>query len=179
MFQKDTFRLIKNTFNRFFSLLMIVLIGVAFMMGLLSTREIMEKNVDSYADEYHLQDIQLFSSYGFGEDDVRAIEDLEYTDLVFASKMTDAYAESRSGSSHVARIEETERNIGRFMLIEGRMPEAPDEVLMLDNSMNKGSMRTGGTYRLFLDGGDILVQHIQISVIAPESPPSLSSWSRK
>lgn len=155
MFHKDTFRLIKKTFKRFFSLLMIVLIGVAFMMGLLSTREIMEKNVDSYADECHLQDIQLFSSYGFGEDDVRAIEDLEYTDLVFASKMTDAYAESRSGSIHVARIEETERNIGRFMLIEGRMPEAPDEVLMLDNSMNKGSMRTGGTYRLFLDGGDI------------------------
>ena len=155
MFHKDTFRLIKKTFKRFFSLLMIVLIGVAFMMGLLSTREIMEKNVDSYADEYHLQDIQLFSSYGFGEDDIRAIEELEYTDRVFASKMTDAYAESRSGSIHVARIEETERNIGRFMLIEGRMPEAPNEVLMLDNSMNKGSMRTGGTYRLFLDGGDI------------------------
>ena len=150
MFHKDTFRLIKKTFKRFFSLLMIVLIGVAFMMGLLSTREIMEKNVDAYSDETHLQDIQIYSSYGFDEDDIKAIADLDYTDRIFASKAADVYAESRNGSILVARIEETERDVCRYELIDGRMPEAPDEVLMLDNSMNKGSMKAGITYRLFL-----------------------------
>ena len=55
MFHLDTLRLIKRTFNRFFSLLMIVLIGVAFMMGLLSSRPIMEQSVDAYYDKYHLE----------------------------------------------------------------------------------------------------------------------------
>ena len=59
MFNKDTVRLIGKSFKRFFSLLMIVLIGSSFMMGLLSTREIMEKSVDRYNDSYSLQDIQL------------------------------------------------------------------------------------------------------------------------
>ena len=72
MFHKDTFRLIRRTFNRFFSLLMIVLIGVAFMMGLFSTRPIMEKSVDKYFDEMKLQDFQIYSSYGFDDNDVRA-----------------------------------------------------------------------------------------------------------
>ena len=155
MFHKDTFRLIKKTFKRFFSLVMIVLIGVAFMMGLLSTREIMEKSVDTYSDDTHLQDIQVYSSYGFDDDDINAIEELEYTDRIFASKAADVYAESRNGSILVARIEETERDVCRFELIDGRMPESPDEVLMLDNSMNKGSMKTGITYRLFLEDKDI------------------------
>ena len=73
MFHLDTLRLIKRTFNRFFSLLMIVLIGVAFMMGLLSSRPIMEKSVDAYYDKYHLQDFQIYSSYGFDDNDIRAL----------------------------------------------------------------------------------------------------------
>ena len=54
MFRLDTVRLIRKTFNRFFSLFMIVLIGVAFMMGLMSTRTIMEANVEEYDDDMNL-----------------------------------------------------------------------------------------------------------------------------
>ena len=86
MFQKDTFRLIKSTFNRFFSLFMMVGIGVAFMMGLMSTKIIMKSSVDVFNDEYKLQDMQLVSSYGFGEDDVREIKKQDVVEDVFASK---------------------------------------------------------------------------------------------
>ncbi len=89
MFQKDTFRLIKVTFNRFFSLFMMVVIGVAFMMGLLSTKSVMKESVDFYNDEYRLQDVQLYSSYGFGEEDVKAIRKEPYVDRILASRMVD------------------------------------------------------------------------------------------
>ena len=65
MFQIDTFRLIKKTLKRFLSLTLIVLIGVAFMMGLMSNPFIMRKSVDSFDDKYHLHDLQLYSAYGF------------------------------------------------------------------------------------------------------------------
>ena len=85
MFHKDTFRLIKSTFNRFFSLFMIVVIGVAFMMGLLSSRPIMEESVEQYYSEMNLQDFQIYSSYGFNDDDIKAIEKQEYVRECFGS----------------------------------------------------------------------------------------------
>ena len=101
MFHKDTIRLIKKTFNRFISLLMIVLIGSAFMMGLLSTRTIMEDNVDRYADELSLQDIQFYSSYGFCDEDIEALKELECIDEVFASRFRDVYSLSSAGNVSV------------------------------------------------------------------------------
>ena len=107
MFHKDTFRLIKKSFNRFFSLVMIVLIGVSFMMGLLSSRTIMERSVDTYNDEYRLQDIQIYSSYGFDENDVEAIRALDMVEKCFASRMADVYSQKGDEDVLVTRIEET------------------------------------------------------------------------
>ena len=68
MFHKDTLRLIKKTFKRFLTILLMVLIGVSFMVGLLATKPIMHKSVDLYYDEKNFMDVQLFSSYGFNEE---------------------------------------------------------------------------------------------------------------
>ena len=51
MFHKDTLRLIKKTFKRFLTILLMVLIGVSFMVGLLATKPIMHKSVDIYYDD--------------------------------------------------------------------------------------------------------------------------------
>ena len=67
MFNKDTFRLIRKTSNRFLSLFMIVLVASAFMMGLFTNALILRESVDRYNDEYGLQDLQIYSSYGFCE----------------------------------------------------------------------------------------------------------------
>ena len=61
MFNLDTFRLIRNTFNRFFSLFMIVLVSSSFMMGLFSNATILRESVDAYNDSARLQDIQVYS----------------------------------------------------------------------------------------------------------------------
>ena len=155
MFHKDTFRLIKKTFNRFFSLVMIVLIGVAFMMGLLSTRGIMEENVDRYADEYDLQDVQLYSSYGFDVADVKAIASQDVVDKVFPSRFADVYSQTSDGTVLIARIQEVSRTVGRVQLLEGRLPAGDDEVLVLDSGMTKGTYKIGERLTLFLEDSDI------------------------
>ena len=132
MFNKDTLRLIRKTSNRFISLFMIVLIGTAFMMGLLSTRSIMETSVDRYSDEYDLHDLQFYSSYGFCEEDVETIAEDESIDQVFASKFMDVLSEDANGAVRVTRAEEIERNLDRFELINGRLPVNNDEALVLD-----------------------------------------------
>ena len=77
MFRKDTFRMIKKTYKRFVSLVLIVLIGSGFMMGLMSTSTIMRKSMDAYNDEYNLQDIQIYSNYGFCLKDIETIKETE------------------------------------------------------------------------------------------------------
>ena len=174
MFHKDTIRLIKKTFNRFISLLMIVLIGSAFMMGLLSTRTIMEDNVDRYADELSLQDIQFYSSYGFCDEDIEALKELECIDEVFASRFRDVFSISSAGSVRVTRVEEAERNLDRFELLEGRMPEAPGEALVLDSGMTKGEYSTGEHLSLFLEDDDIseLFSQTEYTIVGIVKTPS-------
>ena len=155
MFQKDTLRLIGKTFNRFFSLLMIVLIGVSFMMGLLSTRPIMEDSVDLYGDEYELQDIQLYSSYGFDDNDIAAIRSQEYVDKVFASRMVDVFCRTESEEVYVCRVEETLRDVNKYNIIEGRMPNAYGEALVLSTGLNDSRYKIGDKLTVYLPDSDI------------------------
>ena len=155
MFQKDTFRLIKTTFNRFFSLFMMVVIGVAFMMGLMSTKAIMKESVDAFNDEYRLQDVQLYSSYGFDDDDIREIRKQEAVDKVFASRMVDCYIKGKTGNSAVARVEETDRDVNLFKLVEGRMPQKEDEMLLLYASVYPSIFKIGARCTLYLEDGDL------------------------
>ena len=177
MFHKDTLRLIKNTFNRFLSLLLIVLIGVAFMMGLLSTRRIMEYNVDRYADEMDLQDIQLYSSYGFDDKDVRALEKLEYVQSVFPSRLVDCYSENDKYGTAVTRAEEVERNVDRFELSEGRMPENAREILILDNGSMSTSYDIGEKLRLYLEEEDISekLKNTEFTIVGKVRTPAYMS----
>lgn len=155
MFHRDTLRLIKNTFNRFFSLVMIVLIGVAFMMGLLSSRPIMEQSVDRYFDDNKLQDFQLYSSYGFDETDIRALKNQEYVKDCFASRMTDVFSRNEDGDIQVTRVEELQRNMNGFELVAGRLPQKDNELVIVSNTMNEGAYKLGGKLELFLDDADI------------------------
>jgi len=155
MFFKDTLRLIRKTFNRFFSLVMIVLIGVAFMMGLMSTSTVMRESVDQYNDDNSLQDIQLYSSYGFCQEDVDGLKDVDNVEDIFASKMVDAYCKRSDGDIVVARVEEAERSINRYTLISGRDPVKENEIVVLANSIEQSNYVIGDTLELYLEDGDL------------------------
>jgi len=156
MFHKDTFRLIKSTFNRFFSLFMIVVIGVAFMMGLLSSRPIMEESVEQYYSEMNLQDFQIYSSYGFNDDDIKAIEKQEYVRECFGSRMTDVFCRNENGDVFVIRLEELDRKMNKFELLAGRLPQKDNELVLVSSSLNHDSDRLiGSEIEVYLDDSDI------------------------
>lgn len=174
MFHKDTFRLIKSTFNRFFSLFMIVLIGVAFMMGLLSTRTVMEQSVDVYEDAEKLQDFQIYSSYGFDEEDVKAFRAQEFVKDCFASKMTDVFSRNENGDVAVTRVEEVERNMNLFELTAGRLPEKENELVIASTTMNFDVYAIGSELELFLDDADVkdTLENDVYTIVGVVSTPS-------
>ena len=133
MFHKDTLRLIKKTIRRFFTIFLMVFIGVAFMVGLLSSHSIMKKSVDIYFDEYNFMDVQLYSSYGFDEEDVEKIRKADVVEDVFATKFVDVYG-AQKDKIFITRVQEMNSAVNGFELISGRMPENAQEALTLGSS---------------------------------------------
>ncbi|MBQ1390361.1 MAG: ABC transporter permease [Firmicutes bacterium] len=125
------------------------------MMGLLSTRPIMEKSVDDYDDAMRLQDLQIYSSYGFDEADVRAVREAEFVDEVFASRFVDCYAEAPDGTVSVVRAEEADRPVNRYELVSGRLPQAADECLFLSSGTAEEHYPLGSKVKLFLEDEDL------------------------
>jgi len=154
MFYLDTLRLIKKTFNRFFSLVMIVLIGTAFMMGLMSSPTTMRSSVDKYADQMNLQDVQLYSSYGFCDEDILALENTDGINLVEASRQLDIYCKKENGSQAVARILECNPNVNNYEVYEGKEPSEANECLIMKDMNTKSSYAIGDTIAFFNDDED-------------------------
>lgn len=154
MFKLETKRLIKKTYKRFLSLVLIVLIGVAFMMGLFSTATIMRKSVDAYVDEESLLDVQLYSDYGFCKEDVEFLKEYEGIEEVFPSKFKDVYCEIED-EVFVSRFEELDRNINKLKLVEGRMPEMANEVLMLNTDAFFENIKIGDEFKVYLNDDDV------------------------
>ncbi|MBQ6334970.1 MAG: ABC transporter permease [Erysipelotrichaceae bacterium] len=155
MFNRDTFRLIGKTFNRFLSLFMIVMVSSAFMMGLFSNGTLLRESMDVYNDDLHLQDIQLYSSYGFCDEDIEALRKNEDVDRVFGSRFVDAYGESQSGYISVYRLEELDRNVNEIQLLNGRMPQNSKEALFLGEGIESSDRLIGQKVRVYLNEEDI------------------------
>lgn len=151
MFQIDTFRLIRKTIKRFLSLTLIVFIGVAFMMGLMSNPYIMRSSVDSFDDAYHLQDLQIYSNYGFCTADCQALRQSDSVERLFPSRTVDVYCTRTDGSELVARVTEAMRSVNQTVLIEGKMPEKADECVLLVNSITDTDYRLGEELSVSLD----------------------------
>lgn len=151
MFTKDTFRLIKRTIKRFITLLLMVLIGSGFMVGLMSSSPMLEESVDVYNDEYNLMDVQIYSSFGFCDEDLKVIANVKGVKEVEGSKFVDAYGKTDDSSQFVVRVSEIDTDINKFELIEGRMPTNPNEALVLHGSQLGGRVDIGSFVEVYND----------------------------
>ena len=150
MFHRDTFRLIKKTRKRFITILLIVLIGVAFMVGLMSSASTMRVSVDKYMDRSDFMDLQLYSSYGFDDRDVDALKKSKDISGIYPTKFTDVFSQ-KDESNIVTRVQELDSTVNRITLSEGRMPQAADEALALGSSSFGSVYSVGDTVSLFLE----------------------------
>ncbi len=154
MFHKDTFRLIKKTRKRFVTILLIVLIGVGFMVGLMSSEPTMRASVNQYYKDTNFMDLQLFSSFGFDDGDIEALQSHRDVKEVYGTKFVDAFARGKEGDV-VTRVQEINCNMNRFTLTEGRMPRRNDEALALGSSSYGTVFQIGDTVDLYLDDEDL------------------------
>ncbi len=151
---KDTVRDIKKSFGRFMSILMISALGVAFFVGIKSAPLAMEKTVDQYYDDYNMMDLRLLSTFGFTDEDIKAIEQVEDIESVFPTYSQDVLTNYHD-KELVLRLHalpsdmssDNRNYINQVKVIEGRLPEKSGEAVV-EKGIYSESLQIGSTITL-------------------------------
>lgn len=174
--QKDFWREIGHTRSRFFSIMILVALSVAFLSGLKATAPDMKHTGDDYLDSLHLADIQVLSTLGLTDEDIAALRAQDKIEDAEGEYVIDAFASSDSLDAVVKVLSLTDRGISDVLLREGRMPERADECVVEENMLSLMSISIGDTITLTPgdDLSDALAQDTYTVVGTVRSPAYLA-----
>lgn len=129
IYSKNIRRTIFGSLGRYIAILAIIALGVGFFAGIKNTKASMMITCDDYVEEYNMYDFRLVSTYGFTEDDEKAIRNTDKVAAAEGSVTADFFSLDKKGNSIVLRAHSITEKINNVDLLEGRMPEANDECL--------------------------------------------------
>lgn len=140
--RKDFFMEIRTSLGRFLSIFFIVAIGVAFFSGIRATEPDMRFSGDAYFDEKNMMDIQVISTLGLTEEDVRALEKLDGVKKVEHGYSADALclANDSMQAVHLMSILPT---MNVLTVEEGRLPEKENECVIDADYLEPGGYQIG------------------------------------
>jgi len=174
--RKDFWREIQHTRSRFFSIMILVALSVAFLSGLKATAPDMKRTGDDYLDSLHLADIQVLSTLGLTDDDITSLRAQDKVEDAEGEYVIDAFASSDSLDAVVKVLSLTGRGINEVLLRDGRMPERADECVVEENMLSLMSIAIGDTITLTPgdDLSDALAQDTYTVVGTVRSPVYLA-----
>ena len=72
---KDCRKMFKNNFTRFISIVLIIILGTAFFVGMNAVAPAMEDDAEKYMKENNIFDISLSSNLGYKEEDIEKFKE--------------------------------------------------------------------------------------------------------
>lgn len=146
---KDFIRNIKGSLGRFFAIMAIVAIGVAFFAGVTASSGDMKHSSDSYYDEYNMNDIRILSSIGFTSQDIEAVSKVSGVKAVYKTNTHDVLVDydGRENVAHISGVpvgkaSDDDSYINQLRIKEGRLPQNDKECVVKYEDTRK-SMQVG------------------------------------
>ena len=163
----DALREVKNTFNRYVSILVLAALAVAFLSGLRSAAPDMQYTADNYYDRTHLMDGYVLSTLGITDGDLDALAGAAGIEEVEGCRDLDATAIDR-----IVNVRSLPEKLNLLEVEEGRLPQAPDECVTEHLLLVKLGLEVGDTLELTLteDNGDDLERTAYTIVGVVNSP---------
>ncbi len=158
---KDLFREIYRSKSRFLAIMAIVAIGSGFFAGVKSSCPDMKMTAAAYYDEYNLADFHIMSNYGLDDDDIKAIKNTVDVRGIKGGYSADVMVKNDDNNMELKAISynvlnpDTEDNINRPMLVDGRLPEKSGECAVVESKLANGELAIGSKIQLYLEKGDI------------------------
>lgn len=133
-YTKLTVREIISSKARFFSILIIIFLGVAFYSGIKSSGPDMNHAINDVFEQYKLMDSKIVSNVGIDDQDMDVLRNDERILDVHATHSLDA---NLTNISHVVRFMEyhNESNINDYIVVEGRLPENSGEIAIDEEAL--------------------------------------------
>ena len=147
---KDGIKEIKNSYKRFISLLLIVLLGVGFFAGIKATSPDMKKTLDKYFDDLDVMDIQVISTLGLTDDDIEAIGQVDQVEQAEGTYQTDAIV-TIGEEEVVVKLETLTDSLNKLNLVEGRMPENANECVVEPRFLTGTGHNIGNTIKVEIE----------------------------
>ncbi len=126
--KKDFYMEIKKSLNRFFSIFLIVALGVAFFSGIRATQPDMQLSADAFYDQSKLMDIRVLSELGMTDADCEAISQIAGVQHVMPSHAQDMLCDTESAQL-VLKMMSAPDELNLITMLDGRMPERSGECL--------------------------------------------------
>ncbi|MGM9603936.1 MAG: FtsX-like permease family protein [Faecousia sp.] len=143
MMRRNLRRSIMGSIGRYIAIATIIALGTAIFVGLRSTKMDMVATGQVYTDEQNMFDLRLISSYGWEPEqlaEIAALDGVEDAEGVFYS---DLIVKNQNGEDAlVYRFYTIPQRINQLVLLEGRMPQAPDECLADGFRNNESALGT-------------------------------------
>ena len=144
---KDIVKEIKRTRKRYISIIAIVILGVAFFVGINASCPDMLNTFNKYINDYNVFDLNLISTVGFDNDDVGTIRNIDKIDYIQPVKSICAVVEQGDKekvlSVSSAPDNVTKNTMNKVEIVEGEYPKQSNEIVL--DSKLKTDYKIGDT----------------------------------
>lgn len=145
-YKKSIIREIVSSKARFFSILIIIFLGVAFYSGIKSTEPDMNKAINKFYSDYNLMDSKVVSTLGLTDKD---LDILKNDDNILDFYGTYTIDVNLTNTNNIVKFMEydSESNINRFVVLDGRLPENTGEIALDERAFRLNeSLKIGDEY---------------------------------
>ncbi len=166
--------LIKTNFKTFCSIMILTMLGVGFLVGMKSSVPNLKYTIENYFDEYNIYDINLTSSMGFTDEDIKTFKSIKSIKKIEGSYIKD-FVVKGNNDEYVLRVHSyinSEDTINNLELISGSLPKNIDEIVVEDVLFKKQNYSLGDTISLDSD----LIKNKKLKIVGViKSPLYLSN----
>lgn len=142
--RKVIFREITSTKARFFSILILILLGVGFFSGLQAVGPNMLSTLNHYFNQQNVYDIHVQSNYGLDEEELNMLTDYEAIREVSPRYRMDVLAGEDRLVMNVMGTD-SDPSMNQFVIQEGRLPNSTTEIALDYNEAMTSRYRIGDT----------------------------------
>lgn len=144
-FSKDILRTIGGSKKRYLSIVAICALGATMLTGLSITCLDLRESAEALYERQHLYDISVQSTLGLTQDDVDELAGIEGVAVAEGGYEIETYTEVDGIRSTVMLKTLLSSGINEPYVVEGSLPDAPNEIAVTENYLHAANKSIGDT----------------------------------
>ncbi len=143
-YTKDIIRTISKGRKRFFAIMLITALGVCMLGGIKAGCDDLRYSADVFFDEQNLYDISIVSTLGLTQEDIEIVCEMDGIEAAEGVYSEDVFINLDRNTRKQATVKTlSEEGINIPYLLEGRLPEKSNEILVMKKYVNESGKQVG------------------------------------